>query len=262
MSKVFVSTIRPGFLVNIKTSIKGNVSYDKSEEKVVRDDGIEVCTWETERTVIDPKEQKLATEVRSKARNLVVGVCAASEFGLICRKDRKGDLDKVFTEARKLCDEFNAKSKVTRVKFNALCGEIADNDVDAVRAINSEVRGLLAEMASGIKALDTDRVKDAANRAKKLGNILTGEAQERIEVAIKAVRETSRAMVKAGEAAATAIDKATLDTLKATRTAFLDIDPGAEVATPVETSGRAIDLAPHEPVKKTKAPKVPELEIG
>jgi len=82
-SKIYISTLRPGLLVNIKTSIKGNVSYDKGEEKVTVRKGVEISEWETTKFVQDPAEQEAAVEIRSKARNLIVGVCAVSEFGLL-----------------------------------------------------------------------------------------------------------------------------------------------------------------------------------
>lgn len=262
-SNIYTSTLRPGWLVNIKTSIKGNVSYDKSEEKVSTKGRTEVSTWETEKTVLDAKEQKLATEVRSKARNLVVGVCAVSEFGLLCPNDKLDELENAFDEARKLCVEFNKNAKVTSVKFNVLKGHVAANDIDAVRAINSEVRDLLAEMKAGVKELDVERVRDAANRTKKLGTMLAPEVQSRIEETLKVVRAQAVKIVKAGDQASTVIDRETIATLNRARTAFLDLDDAAVVQAPADTTGRALDLAPDaEAPKVAKKSKAREIELA
>jgi hypothetical protein len=262
MAKIFISTIVPGLLVNIKTSIKGNVSYDKSDEKVVnKRDGVEITSWETERTIKDPEEQKAATEIRSKACNLVISVCARSEFGLLCPDSKRADLDKAFTEARKLCTEFNATAKTTRVKFNAIAGHIAADDLNAVRAINSEVRDLLGEMKAGIKTLDVERVRDAANRTKRLGTMLAPDVQARIEETLKVVRAQASKIVKAGDQAATAIDKETIKALNVARTAFLDLDAAAEIQAPADTSGRALDLTPSEPASATNGTTIPMPEL-
>lgn len=263
MSKIFISTIVPGLLVNIKTSIKGNVSYDKGEEKVVnKRDGAEVTEWETTRIVKDPVEQAAATEVRSKARNLIVSVCATSEFGLLCPDNKRADLDKAFTEARRLCTEFNATAKTTRVKFNAIAGHIAADDISAVRAINSEVRDLLGEMKAGVKALDVERVRDAAKRAKKLGSMLAPDAQSRIEDTLKLVRSQATKIAKAADQSSVEIDKETIRSLNAARTAFLDLDDATEVQAPADTTGRNIDLQPDEVVAAPAAKAAPELEIA
>lgn len=259
---IFVSTLRPGLLVHVSTSIKGNVKYTKTEgETIVREDGTEVADWETERTIKDPAEQKRATKVRSDARSFIVSVCAATEHGLLCPDEKRPLLEEAYTKARRLVDDFNATSTTTFLRFNALAGRIEPNDLAAVRAINGEVRDLLAEMTLGLEALDPDRIKAAASRAKKIGTMLSSEMQERIEEAVKSVRKVARDIVEAGEQAAIQIDAALINKLAAARTAFLDIDPAAEVAIPADTSGRALDLAPHVAPEAPAAPVKPELEI-
>jgi len=261
---ISVSTLRPGLLVHVSTSIKGNVSYDKGEEKVsIGEDGAEVSEWTTERTILDAKEQKLATEVKSKARNLVVGVCIATEHGLLCPVAKRDELDAAFDTARGLVAAFNATSKFTRLKFNALAGFIAEDDVKAAKAIRSEISDLIEEMKVGIENVDVERVRDAASRAKKIGNMLTPELQARVDDAVKDVRAQAKKLVEAGEQAATAIDAETINKLAAARTAFLDLDDATDVQAPADSSGRAIDLAPCE----TEAPapaaaQAREIEIA
>lgn len=255
---ISVSTLRPGLLVNINTAIKGNVKYVKNviESEHLTEAGEERATWETERTICDPKEYDAAVKVRSKARSIISSVCTASYFGMLCPEDKRAQLDIALAEANKLCDEFNKTATVTNVKFFAIAGRIAADDVEAVRAINSEVRYLIDEMQSGIEGLDVEVVRKAASRAKQLGNMLSPDAQARIESAVKAVREQAKKLVEAGEQAATAIDATTINKLAEARTAFLDLDPAAEVSVPVDTSGRALDLAPveHAEVPAVKAP--------
>jgi hypothetical protein len=251
---IFVSTIRPGLLVHVSTSIKGNVRYEKTEgQTVIREDGSEFAEWETERTIKDPVEQKRAVEVRSKARSLVVGVCAATEHGLLCPDENQEKLEEAYTKARRLVDEFNATSTTTILKFNALAGRVEPNDRKAVRAINGEVRDLIAEMTMGLENLDPERVRAAASRAKKIGTMLAPEMQTRIEEAVKSVRKVAKDIAEAGEQAAIEVDAAVINKLAAARTAFLDIEDAAEVAAPQETSGRALDLAPTE--EHVKAPR-------
>jgi hypothetical protein len=259
---LFISTIRPGLLVHVSSSIKGNVSYQKTEGSVViRDDGSEYADWETERTIKDPVEQKRAVEVRSKARSLVVGPCAATENGLLCPDERVAELEEAYTKARRLVEDFNLTATTTRLRFNVLAGRIEPDDRKAVRAINSEVRDLLAEMTLGLESLDAERVRDAAGRARKIGTMLAPEMQARIQDAITSVRKVAKDITEAGEQAAIEIDAALINKLAATRTAFLDIDDAAEVAVPQDTSGRTLDLAPSEHVKAPATAEAPKVEL-
>jgi hypothetical protein len=258
-----VSTLKPGLLVHINTSIKGNVSYFKTEgETLIRDDGSEYTDWETERTIKDPKEQKLATEIRSKARWIVSAVCVPTEHGLLCPQDNRAALDEAFDKATALCVEFNRTSKTTRLKFNALAGFIADDDVKAMKAINSEVRDLINEMKTGIENCDVERVRDAAQRTKKIANMMPAQLQERIDTLVKDVRAQAKRLVEAGEQAATAIDAATLNKLASARTAFLDIEDAAPVGEAADTTGRALDLGPACETAPAPAQAARELEIG
>lgn len=257
------STLRPGLLVSLKTTIDGNVSYDKRtiEAEHVDATGAAKATWETERTIADPAEHEAAQVARSKASSLVRAICARSAFGLLCPEAREADLDEAIQAARRVADAFNAGAKLSRVSVYVITGRIAPDDVEAVRAINSEIRGLLDEMESGVRRLDVEAVRDAASRAKNVGAMLAPESAARVAAAVEAARSVARRIVKAGEAAAQEIDAASLRAITDARTAFLDLEgAGNEIAAPA-SEGRAIDLAPVS-LAMSAAPASPMLDFG
>jgi hypothetical protein len=257
------STIRPGLLVSLKTSIRGNISYEHRdiEQEHLTDDGRKLAKWETERSISDPAEYDAAVKVRSKVRSVVSSVCANSAFGLLCPEKSIDDLDNAIAEARRLADGFNATAKLTRVWVYVIAGRIAPDDLEAVRAINSEVRDLLAVMADGVANLDVTAVRSAADRARDIGRMLSPDAQTRIQGAIDAARSAARRIVKVGEAAAQEIDQRTIRRITEARTAFLDLDePAVEIAAPA-AEARALDLEPTPEIKSAPAsPVMFELE--
>lgn len=225
------TTLRAGILVSLKTTMEGNVEYVKTEidpEHELGDGGTR-ARWETERTTINAAEHEDAVKVRGKCRSLITAVCAKSQFGLLCRLDFEPQLDAAIAEARVLADRFNATAQLTEINIYALKGKFVNDDVEAVKAINSEVRGLIDSMENGIKKLDVDMVREAANRAKNLGTMLSEEANETLKVAIAAARKVARAIVKEGEVVSGEIDRQTLAALAGARTAFLDVGPASEV---------------------------------
>jgi hypothetical protein len=238
------STIRPGLLVALKTNVTGNVRYHKQELGASIEGDAEIVKWETERTVKDPKEFKAAGQIRMKARGFILNVCAKSSFGLLCPEDKADKLAEAMTKARALADAFNETATVTRININIIAGRVASDDVEATRAINGEVRELLERMERGVKTMDVEAIRDAATRAKAMSSIVAPEANDKLQAAIDVAREAARKLVKAGETAAREVDKAALQKLKASRTAFLDLDEAkpAEVKK-VKAKGRAVDLA-------------------
>ncbi len=262
MSAINTSTLRPGLLVGLSTSISGNVRYRTQtlEEEHLTEDGAEAARWETERTITDPAEYEAAKKARSKARNSIVRVCAASAFGLLCPEDKVADLEAGLAEARATAERFNATATVTRLSVNVLTGRIASDDVEAVKAINSEVRDLLSQMERGIQKVDVQAIREAADKAKALGSMLSPDAAERVQAAIDVARAQARQLVKAGEQAATAIDEAAIRKITESRVAFLDFDEGLEVKAP-EAVGLGLDLMPEEEAQAPAVPAAHELEF-
>jgi hypothetical protein len=237
------STIRPGLLVSLNTTVRGNVSYSKIdiERDHTTDAGERKAKWETERTIADPAEFEQATKIRSKARSLIASICTASAFGMLCPQADADKLAALVDEARKLADDFNATASLTRVSVYVIAGKIAADDMEATKAINSEVRELLDRMERGVRNLDVDTIREAANKAKAIGNMITPDANARLQLAIETARKAARAISKAGEQAAAEVDYRAIRAITEGRTAFLDLDEAQEIAAPIQ-AGRSIDM--------------------
>lgn len=226
------TTLRPGFMVAVSTSITGNVSYhvvDQGTQETVEG---EEATWITNRLTRDKDEQKRAIKARSLARSALQTVCTKSKFCLLCPEAKKDKLDAAIAKARAIADEFNATASITTVDVNVLVGKISPDDVEAVKAINSEIRGLLDTMARGLGKLDATVVREAARKAKSIGAMLEPNAQERVQKAIEVAREAAKQIVKAGETGAIEIDEVSIQRITEARTSFLDLDDAVEVQAP------------------------------
>jgi hypothetical protein len=238
-------TLRPGLLVSMQTSIKGNTHYQTQEIEYQHEtgDGGLRARWETTKTIADKAEHEEAIKQRTKIRGLILSVCSQSAFGLLCPNNREAELREAIAMARKLTDEFNSTAQVSRMSVNVIFGRIAQDDVEAIRAISGEIRSLMEDMQQGVKALDVKAIRAAANKATEVGKMLTPEANARMAVAIDAARVSARKIAKAGDVAAVEIDKATIRKIDMARTAFLDINIGDDVgfAEPKQ-EGRNIDL--------------------
>lgn len=239
------TTLRPGLLVSLKTSIRGNVTYKKQvlESEHRTDDGAERARWETERHVSNAEEHERAKKARSQISFMVRSICAHSAFGLLCPENKAEELATAITAAQKLASDFNETAELSRISVYVITGRVAPDDVEAVKAINSEIRDLLSDMAEGVEKLDVKAIREAANKAKDMGTMLTPEAEARVRIAIDTAREAARRIVKAGETAAREIDMSSVRKITDMRTTFLELEDAAQTKAP-ETVGRAVDLQP------------------
>lgn len=248
MPRLETSTIRPGLLVSLSISVSGGITYHKRilEPKHIDAQGRQKKKWVTEREVMDPVEMEAAWAVQAKARSLITAVCSNSAFGLLCPEADADKLAEALTAARAQVDTFNATATLSRVRIYQITGRVAQDDVEAVRAINSEIRGLLDEMKQGVADMDVEVIRKAANRAKSVGAMLSSDAAEKVAKAIDAARSIARKIVKAGEAAAVEIDQASLRQITEARTTFLDLSEAGDIAAPAE-EGRTVELPAEEP---------------
>lgn len=240
------STLRPGLLISLKSSLRGNVQYSRRDletGKKLKKGTESYAKWETERTIEDAAEWEAGQKARTKARVTVTRICSLSAFGLMCPQDKEDQLEEAIKEAKQIVDEFNQSASLTRIGIYVLTGRIAADDVEAMRAINSEVRDLLSDMEDGLKRLDVKAVREAAQKARGLGSMLTADSQARIQIAIDAARASAKEIVRAGEQHAMEIDNLTIKRIAEQRTAFLDLDEAKEVAKP-KAASRAVDLKP------------------
>lgn len=204
----------------------------------------EVTRWETTRTIADKIEHDKAVKVRNKARSLITGVCASSNFGQLCLASHEAELDARYLEAKAMIEEFNGGSNYTRVSLYMLKGVIPDNTSSA-ESISSEVVELIDQMISGISSNDEEMIREAAGKLTQLVEILDDSSKAMAERAIAEARSAARALVKAakGEGQSIAEQKRTdksqqaEKTLKATRKA---LDMNADVFAQIEaaTKGR------------------------
>lgn len=244
-----ISTIRPGLLVAIKTSVTGNVQYSKRtiESERLVDGKTAVASWETERTIADIEEHNRAGKARCDANNKVRRVCAFTAFGHLCPEDKADELKKAIEDARAIVDEFNSTATITRIHFYVIAGRVASDDVEAAKAIRGEMASVISNMEDGVAALDPAKIREAASKAKELAQMLTDGAKYNVELAVTAARSAATAItkaVKAGEAAALAVDRNISTQLNGARLAFLDMEeqPMPPVVQQPKARARAIDL--------------------
>lgn len=238
------TTLVPGLLVSLKTSITGNVRYFKKdiEDAKLIDDGTTQAVWETTRVVTDAANHEAAVKARTKARTTITKLCIASTFGLLCPEDRVAELEAAIAEARKVADEFNESSTCSTLKVFVLTGRVASNDQEAIRAINSEVQDLIEQMANGIERKDVGSIREAAFKAKALGNMLSIEAASKVQLAIDASRGWANEANKASkDGTEVKADTVTVTRVRGASALFMDDEP-APVATPKKKKQSTLDL--------------------
>lgn len=233
---IAATTIRPGLLVSLKTSCRGNVRYQR--EDIVS--GRDMAQWQTTRTTTDPDEYERAKKVQTTVSNMIRAVCINSSDWLLCPLSRVDMFRDAVKKARGLVSEFNEASMFTRIELKVLTGSIAPNDVEAIKAINAEISALLATMQFGLDTLDVKAIRAAANKATQLSAMLSPDAEKSVRTAVREARRVARKLSKASEGAAGEIERISIERLTEGR--FVDLDAAElTIAKPISET-RAVDF--------------------
>jgi hypothetical protein len=258
------STIKPGYLISLSVSVRGGVKYSRVDLGTERDDERKTESWQTTKVVADAEEYERARKVQSTCGSVIRRVCIPFGRGgaMICPLANEAQLDEAIKRSRQLAAEFKATSSgATAVDVYILKGKIASTDEEAARAIGEEVRALINAMSAGIDKLDVGAIRDAADRARKLGAVLDSAQETSVNEAIKQARKAARTIVKRvekeGEAAKVVLADIQRGAIEKARLAFLDLEPitvNTEALPGVDLARVAeLDLAPesseHETLK-------------
>jgi len=245
------SVLKPGFLVCLRTTLRGGVQYRRVDVETEHqtEQGALRAKWETTKEITDPDDFKAGTEARSLARSTVGAVCAYSpNFGFMAPLDKEQALTQAIIDARAIATAYNARATTNQLTVSVICGRIAQDDAEAARAIGAELRELMEQMKAGIKAADPAMIREAANKARGLGTMLSADVAGQVSAAIvearSAAREITRRVEKAGERAADVVADLQTKRIDSARFSFLDLDESAAEVESVAPAARGIDYEP------------------
>jgi len=263
MSNDNTRTIRPGIFVNIKTSVEGNVSYQRFDivtgEKL--DDGSEKSEWNTKKFVEDPEELDRATKVRGAARSMIEKLCSKTTLGLWCGPEQKGALDAARDAADVMVAEFNRTAKRTRLWLSVIPSRLEADDTRALRDIMREVSRLVQQMDESIKEVDAEKIREAAREARQLSSMLTDDNKIKVNAAVdqayKAAAMITKRVGKAGEDAKMVLLDIQRSQIESARIAFLDLTGETQPVEQVMPAVQAQRFADLDMGDAEEAPKAP-----
>lgn len=249
--------VASGFMVSVKTKVRGGVHYERKDLETTTDGDAEETAWETHRRIEDKEEHQRASEVRKRARGLILKQTFWTPFAPICEAENVEALDAAIAEARSLVEEHNRTAQHTTVKLFVLKGEIVKDEAEAIASVTGEIKDLLCDMDIAIKAGDPKAVRELCSRARNMGRMMPEGEKARTQLgrAITAARKIARSITakveKGGEELAKILETANLKPINLARFTFegeedfeTDADDAddAEEALPAIATQRFIDL--------------------
>lgn len=190
-------TIKPGYLVSVKTTLRGGVKYEREDiRNEHKKDGSKEEEWRTVKTVTNEEEFKAAEKQRAKIAALVSSRCKLTPFGLICQEEDIEELYMAKELAELMVDEWNTSAKHTIMTLNVLPVCISTDDERVARDIAKQMRDLAKQMKDAVRAGDVEAIREAAKTAATMKEMFGEEEKARVSLAIKAARDAAKIITK------------------------------------------------------------------
>ena len=224
--------IRPGYLVSLKTTLIGNISYHKQvlEREHVVEDGSEQARWETKRVIGDRDEHNLGRKMQADARAKITTVCTNTAFGLLCPEEKSNELQQAINEAKQIAAEFNRTARLSRINVYVIVGKIAPERFDVVSAMASEALELLTTIQSGIRNRDAVAIRTAANELRRLSDMFSENGRGKLQEALDAGRGAARKIIKVPAGPAHELEGQAAQVVNAVHRQFQQLTEGGSLA--------------------------------
>jgi hypothetical protein len=122
----------------------------------------------------------------------------------------------------------------------------------------------MESIQAGIAAADPERIREAANKARAIGGMLSEDTGKQVSEAIAQARKVARELVKrvqgAGEQAAVVVAQCNVQAIERARFAFLDLE-GQAPAQAMPMPARGLDLAPPPAFAPPRRAAAPQAEL-
>lgn len=225
--------IKAGYLVSSKTTLCGGVHFTRTEYNKNKEGERAVTKWKTTKVIDSPDEYRRGEEIRNRINYLVYRVCVLTSFGLLCPSKKKKELEEAIAEGAKLARDYNRTARYSRITPYIFWTQILNDNEDNLKALSSEIREMLDTMKDGILNIGKKPLKDsikeikkAADKAKRLTEVLddsyTGKINVAVEEARKAAREITKRVIKKNESIEEVLKSINTKAIAAARFAFID----------------------------------------
>ena len=234
-----IQTFKAGLAIDLTVRVTGGIEYKRRtiSSKTLAS-GAKIEEWETEKVTLHPEEHARAIEVRASVRNSITRICARTPLGdlLLVPPEREDDIRKALDEASARIDAHNSSAVAHFLVMGCVPSRLVPDDRWTVRSITGEIMATLATMEAGIAGASAERIREAADSAKKILPMLADGPRAVIEAAIEQARtharEITRRVTKGGEDAMDVIAELQdrCDKIDAAKLTFLDSGSSGEAS--------------------------------
>ena len=195
---ITVKELRDCTIVNYKISRHGGQKYERENEETTidLDTGEEVKTWDTKKATKDPKEFKRAGSIQSKAKYAMARLGAHSPMGVILRRDKREEAERLADYWEREVNEFNATSRNTEIDCWITIFDLEGRNVAQLEKVLDRMFLVLGDLQTALDTHDPENIRNVLKKMSGYAEILPDAAADAFNNAVKNAKKKADALSK------------------------------------------------------------------
>lgn len=193
-----VKDLKPCTILSYDISRHGGQRYERDNEQVYIDPttGEEIKTWDTKKATKDPKEFKEASGLQAKAKRELGKLGAHSPLGVVLRRDRREEAEKVALEWEEKIAEFNSRAKHTTIDSWVMVFDIEGRNVVQLEKVIDKMFDVLGDLKDALASADPANIREVLKRIAGFTDILPEAAADAFQQAVDNARKKANEISK------------------------------------------------------------------
>jgi hypothetical protein len=195
---ISVKELKACTIVNYKISRSGGQKYERENEETSTDPvtGEEVKTWDTKKLTKDPKEFKEAASLQSKAKYALGSLGAHSPMGVILRRDKREEAEKLAEEWERKISEFNTRSTHTDIEAWITIWDLEGRNINQLEKVLDRMFSVLGELQEALDSFNPENINNVLQKMSGYSEILPDAAADAFDRAVKNARTKRKGIMK------------------------------------------------------------------
>jgi len=223
--------MKPCYLLNVRCSVHGGLTYRRSDEDVVTEDEREEATWTTDRVIQNRAEYNKAQALRNRIKRAIANLGVPGDLGIFCTRDSRREIDKAVRKWTVKIDKFNQEAQHSVIRFRVARWKVEGENEEVLQDMLVDLRGLVDELKVAVKNADYKSIRSVVTRLRGYDMVLPEDAADFLQRAVANAKaqaiDVRKSLEKHGEDLKQVQDRMNTSSIDFARFALME--PGSQL---------------------------------
>ncbi len=191
--------LKPCYLLGVRCSVHGGLSYKRSDEDVTTEGEQEEATWTTERVIANKTEYRKAQALRNQIKRSMANLGVPGDLGIICASESLAEIEQAYRKWAVKVDKFNLSAEFSRMKFRVARFKIEGENELALKDMLDDLRDTMDALQKAVASADYKGIRSVVTQLRGYDMMLPEAEADYLKRAVVNARAQARDIRKSLE---------------------------------------------------------------